>query len=210
MTAKKTAEERKAEILDATLRLADELGPDRLSTQAIAREVGLTQPGIFRHFPTKQAIWEAVGGTIATRMAEGWRTAIQGRDDPVERLRGLVISQLKLIQSTPAIPAILFSRELHAENDLLRKSVFYLLGRFHRALAEQVAQAQATVSLRGDIHPEDAAFLLVGLVQGLAVRWSLSGRSFGLVEEGARLLDVQLGMFSAQNGGPFGPNEALR
>jgi AcrR family transcriptional regulator len=200
MAVRKPAEERKAEILDAALRLADELGPDRLSTEAIAREVGLTQPAIFRHFPTKQAIWEAVASTIATRMAEGWRTAMQRRDDPVERLRGLILSQLKLIQTTPAIPAILFSRELHAENDLLRKSVFYLLGRFHRALAEQVAQAQAAGGLRTDVDSEDAAFLLVGLVQGLAVRWSLSGRSFGLVEEGARLLDVQVGMFSAPNG----------
>ena len=110
-----------------------------------------------------------------------------------------MLSQLKLIHSTPAIPAILFSRELHAENDLLRKSVFYLLGRFHRALADQVAQAQASGRLRRDVDSEDIAFLLVGLVQGLTVRWSLSGRSFGLVEEGARLLDVQLGMFSAPN-----------
>lgn len=209
MAERKPAEERKAEILDAALRLADELGPDRLSTEAIAREVGLTQPGIFRHFPTKQAIWEAVAGSIATRMAEGWQAAMQRRDDPVERLRGLMLSQLRLIQTTPAIPAILFSRELHAENDLLRKSVFYLLGRFHRALAEQVAQAQAAGSLRGDIGSEDAAFLLVGLVQGLAVRWSLSGRSFGLVEEGARLLEVQLAMFSAPNRGAV-MKEALK
>lgn len=125
---------------------------------------------------------------------------MQRRDDPIERLEGLVLLQLRLIHSTPAIPAILFSRELHAENDLLRKSVFYLLGRFHRAFADQVAQAHASGRLRGDVDSEDAAFLLVGLVQGLAVRWPLSGRSFGLVEEGARLLDVQLGMLSAPNG----------
>ena len=68
------------------------------------------------------------------------------------------------------------------------------------AAQAQVSQAQAAGGLRTDVDSEDAAFLLVGLVQGLAVRWSLSGRSFGLVEEGARLLDVQVGMFSAPNG----------
>jgi AcrR family transcriptional regulator len=197
MTKRKSAGERKSEILDATLRLADRLGPDRLSTEAIAREVGLTQPGIFRHFATKQAIWEAVADKIARTMTQSWLGALQRRKDPVERLQGLVLSQLRLIQSTPAIPAILFSRELHAENDLLRKSVFSLLGRFHGVLAEQIVQAQETGRVRTDVDPADAAFLVVGLVQGLAVRWSLSGRSFGLVEEGARLLDVQLALLSA-------------
>lgn len=72
MAVRKPAEEPKAEFLDAALRLADEIGPDRLSTESIGREVGLTQPGIW-HFPTKQAIWEAVAGSIATRMAEGWK-----------------------------------------------------------------------------------------------------------------------------------------
>ena len=57
---RKSAQERKAEILATALRLADELGPDRLTTAAIAEAVGLTQPGIFRHFPTKQALWQAV------------------------------------------------------------------------------------------------------------------------------------------------------
>lgn len=33
----------------SALRLADELGPDSLSVEAIARAVGLTQPGVFRH-----------------------------------------------------------------------------------------------------------------------------------------------------------------
>lgn len=44
--------------------------------------------------------------------------------------------------------------------------------------------------------PDDAAFLILGLVQGLAIRWSISGRSFDLAEEGSRLLDLQLRGFA--------------
>src|SRR5690606_25919120 len=40
--ARKAATTRKAERVVATLRLADELGPDRLTTQAVADAVGLT------------------------------------------------------------------------------------------------------------------------------------------------------------------------
>jgi AcrR family transcriptional regulator len=196
---RKTAEERKAEILQAAMRLADELGPDRLSTEAIARAVGLTQPGIFRHFPTKQAIWEAVASAISDRMEAAWTAATRHCTAPIDRLRGIIDAQFRLIQSTPAIPAILFSRELHAENDVLRKAVFRLMGRFHDEVAGEITAAQASGAFWQDLVPSDAAFLLIGLVQGTAVRWSLSGRSFDLPEEGVRLLDLQLQMFSIQS-----------
>lgn len=192
MRTRKPAETRKAEIIDATLRLADKLGPDRLTTETIADAVGLTQPGIFRHFPKKQDLWEAVAARVGSMMETRWKKA-QSVDAPsMDRIRALIGAQLRLIQSTPAIPAILFSRELHTKNKGLRKAFFGLMSRFHRMIADLVAQTRAAGELRGDLDPDDAAYLIIGLVQGLAVRWSISGRNFDLIEEGNRLLELQL------------------
>lgn len=196
MKMRKSAEERKNEIMASALRLADELGPDSLSVEAIARDVGLTQPGVFRHFPTKQAIWEAVTDTITDRMIDGWNTVYSRGGQPVEQLRELILTQFRLIHTTPAIPAILFSRELHAKNNRLRETVFNLLAQFHQAIASQVTKAQDAGTFRRDFNVNDVSFLLIGLVQGLAVRWSLSGRSFVLIDEGARLLDIQIQLFT--------------
>ena len=154
------------------MRLADELGPDRLSTEAIAQAVGLTQPGIFRHFPTKQAIWEAVAATITDRMAAGWLTVLDRGGTPIDRLRGLIGAQLRLIEATPAIPAILFSRELHAENDILRKSVLAVMNRFHATIAREIAGAQEERMFRRDFEPDDAAYRCSDLSRG----WRSVGR----------------------------------
>lgn len=199
MRTRKPAQTRKGEIVAATLKLADSLGPDGFTTAAIAEKVGLTQPAIFRHFPSKQKIWEAVADHIGTLMEERWRKALAGDLSPTQQLRLLVAAQLRLIQSTPAIPAILFSRELHAKNKGLRQAFFALLTRFHRVVAGLVGAAIAKGELRGDVEPDDAALLVIGLVQGLAVRWSISGRNFDLVEEGGRLLELQLDGFSSQS-----------
>lgn len=192
MRVRKSAEARKAEIIDATLRLADKVGPDRLTTEKIAEAVGLTQPGIFRHFPKKQDLWEAVAARVGSMMETRWKKAGNGDSPATDRIRALIGAQLRLIQSTPAIPAILFSRELHTKNKGLRSAFFGLMSRFHKLIAGQVAQACAAGELREDIDPDDAAFLIIGLVQGLAVRWSISGRKFDLTEEGNRLLELQL------------------
>ncbi|MBB5221875.1 AcrR family transcriptional regulator [Amaricoccus macauensis] len=192
MALRRTAEERRSEIVSAALRLADALGPDRLTTEVIAAEVGVSQPAIFRHFRTKQAIWLAVADNVADRMTAAWDDVLDRPSGPVERIGELVSAQLRLIEATPAIPAILFSRELHVENEGLRARFLELVGRFHQTIAGEVRRAQGEGEMTGDIDPNDIAFLLIGLVQGLALRWSLSRRRFGLEAEGARLLAVQL------------------
>jgi hypothetical protein len=75
---------------------------------------------------------------------------------------------------------------------------FGLMGRFQRTIAGLVNKARESGALRADLDADDAAFLVIGLVQGLAVRWSLSGRSFDLAQEGRRLLDLQLAGLGAQ------------
>jgi hypothetical protein len=48
------------------------------------------------------------------------------------------------------------------------------------------------------VAPADAALLVVSLVQGTAIRWSLGARRFALEAEGLRLLDVQLALFAGR------------
>jgi len=60
------------------------------------------------------------------------------------------------------------------------------------ARIEQNVPVEQAGDLRDTLDCNDAAFLLIGLIHGLAVRWSPSGCAFGLVGEGRRLLDVQL------------------
>ncbi len=198
---RKSATERKEEIIDATLRLAGEIGPDRLTTEDLAREVGISQPGIFRHFPTKGAIWEAVGRHIGKLLKTKMALTQSRKNMPIDNLKKFVIGHLAFIEKTPAIPAILFSRELHAENEHLRAFFASLIASRHKHFSELI-QAEVTVGqFKKTLNSDDAAYVILALIQGLAMRWSLNNRNFNLPKEGARLLDLQLEGFMA-NGEP--------
>ena len=194
---RKSADDRKAEIVATALRLADELGPDRLTTQAVADAVGLTQPAIFRHFPTKQALWQAVAEVITERMTNAWQGALAKEREPDRQLVALVLVQFRQIEANPAIPAILHSHELQTENSDLRQSFRVLMTRFQGLLQAELTRARDTGRVRSDLVPEDAAVLLISLIQGMALRWSLGDRSFPLATEGERLLDAQMRLFRA-------------
>jgi len=202
MRVRKSAEERKSEIVETALRLADKVGPDRLSTETIAKAINITQAAIFRHFPTKQDMWEAVATQIGEKFQKRWLIVDSPEASAPEKLQALIAAQLKLIQSTPAIAAILLSRELHAENQRLRKLFYGMMERFHELITRYIEEGEESCDFQGDLDPRDAAFLVIGLVQGLVLRWSLSGREFDLEEEGSRLLSVLLATFGASSRPP--------
>lgn len=192
---RKSAEARKAEIVDAALHLAAEIGPDRLTTERLAAEIGLSQPGVFRHFPTKAGIWEAVAARIADMLRQNAARHSGEDGDPAERLQNLVVRQLTFLEATPAIPAILFSRELHAENEELRSFFVGLMGNLQRHFSALIEAEMDAGRFDKTLDPGDAATLILALIQGLAMRWSLNARDFDLAGEGARLLKLQLNGF---------------
>ncbi len=189
---RKSGQLRKAEIVAAVLGLADRIGPDRVTTGAAAAAVGVSQAALFRHFPTKDAMWLAVADHVAGELTIGWEQALAGTDDPVDRLKALMAAQLKQIVATPALPMLLFSRELNVGNDDLRMAFRDVLMRFQALIVIELARGQDIGSLRRDVTPADAAVLLTSLVQGMAIRWSLGSRSFSLIDEGMRLFEAQL------------------
>jgi|TARA_R110002012_G_scaffold208475_3_gene378586 AcrR family transcriptional regulator len=200
MSGRQSAEERKTQIMAEVLRLADEIGPDRLSTTDVARVIGISQPAIFRHFPTKGALWLAVAEDIANRLQGSWAEAEAGAAGPQARLRALIGAQLSSISETPALPSVLFSRELQVDNPALRDVFRGLLGAFQGRLVAVIRDLQAVGDMKRDVSPEDIAILLTSLVQGVAIRWTLGARGFALVPEGLRLFDVQMELLRAKEG----------
>ena len=195
---RKSAELRKAEIVAAVLDLADRIGPDRVTTGAAAAAVGVSQAALFRHFPTKDALWRAVADHVAGELSIEWERALAETDDPIDRLKALMGAQLGQIVATPTLPMLLFSRELNVGNEDLRAAFRGLLMKFQGLIVAELARGQDAGFLRREVAAEDAAVLLTSLVQGMAIRWSLGARNFSLIGEGKRLLDVQLRLLAVK------------
>ena len=192
---RKSAQERKLEIIQAVIRIVADVGPDKLSTQKIADEIGVTQPAIYRHFSDKSEIWLAVAEYITGEMRNEVQQALRTRRAPVDTLRMLVQTHLGFIEKTPSIPAILFSRELHADNEGLRKYFEGLMEDRKRVFTDLIKAQVQSGDFRDTLDVSDAANLILALVQGLAMRWSLNDQNFNLSQEGQQLFDLQIQAF---------------
>jgi AcrR family transcriptional regulator len=102
--------DRKQELLDAALALADEKGLDAVSMRAVAQRAGLTAMALYPHVGTKAALLDGMMGRLLSRMLpDEAGPAAPGRDWR-ERLRHLAWSARSLVREHPWAAGLLFSR----------------------------------------------------------------------------------------------------
>ena len=86
-------EERRQEIIDTALTLADTLGLDRLTSRDVAQAMGVTSPLVHHYFPTVDELIVAVFQQHAENQLAAEHRVIEGLP-PTEALRALVGHQL--------------------------------------------------------------------------------------------------------------------
>ena len=99
-----SAEARRAATVEAVIQLAAQTPPSEITTTAIAQHMGVTQGALFKHFPTKEAILEAVMVWVAEHL-------LSRVDEAAHAAQAHGLMAPTAIQ-TQAIPAILDGRDL--------------------------------------------------------------------------------------------------
>lgn len=191
MRTRKPASVRKTEITRMALELAFEVGPDRVTTAMIAERMGLTQPAIYKHFPSKEDLWNTVTDDLCLRVENNIHSANDQRL-PIDRLRQLLMGQLQLLHDYPALPEIMVMRDPNAGATAVRTRVTTCMGGLRAAIHRTISEAQIMGKIRSDLEVEDCTNLLVGVVQGLALRLLRFREPENFLSTGARLLDLQL------------------
>jgi AcrR family transcriptional regulator len=78
MASRSTAEERREDVLQAALIEFASGGLDGTSTDAIARRAGISQPYLFRLYPTKKELFVAAVERTFQRVQQAFREAAEG------------------------------------------------------------------------------------------------------------------------------------
>jgi len=99
-TERKTAEERREQVLEAALDVFAEHGLAGASTDEIARRAGISQPYLFRLFRTKKELFIAASERCFHETAEIFALAAEGKTGE-EALHAMGKAYSELIRSNP-------------------------------------------------------------------------------------------------------------
>ena len=194
MRARKSSENRKNEVLGATLDLAFEVGPGNVTTGMIAKRLGLTQPAVYKHFPKKEDIWHEITSTLCTQIRENIALAAQAGDPPLANLKRLILGHLQLITKTPALPEIIIARDPGSNITEARHHIHAAMGEFRESLRRKLDAAGKAGQLRSGLDIGDAEMLVFGVIQSLVLRVIVTRNPTLLEQDGERLFDLQLSL----------------
>jgi AcrR family transcriptional regulator len=174
MTSKQPTLARQAQITDAALRLIGLRGIADLTMAHLAAEVGVSTGALFRHFPSREAILEAVA-IRATELAAA--ATPPATLPPLERLTGLTEARMALMEQRPEMVAILFSEQLMlalppAAVDRLQ-DIVVTTGAF---VAQALQEARQAGHVRDDLPLPHLVAITMGTIRHLVF---LSGTTLG-------------------------------
>src|ERR1700757_511749 len=143
-------------VLEAAKAVFSKGGADA-GLEAVAKRAGVGIGTLYRHFPTREALFEAVYRHEVQQLSE---LAEQLKDEtsPVEALRRWLHSDIELVATKKGMSAAL-ALAVHGSSALNADS----LERLAKAVGVLLDRAVATGEIRSDISPKDLLRALVGM-----------------------------------------------
>lgn len=184
------SDERRAVTVDAVVKLAGSQDPGAITTAAIAKHMNLTQGALFRHFPSKAAVWQAVMEWGTERLMGRIERAALGVDSPLAALEAMFLSHAEFAAEHPGIPKIMFGELQRAEVTPAKRIAKALLQRYGQRLREVIEAGKACGELAADLDVEAAAMLFIGTIQGLVMQSMLAGDVSHIREAAPRVFAI--------------------
>ena len=143
-------------VLEAAKAVFSAGGPDA-SLEAVAKRAGVGIGTLYRHFPTREALFEAVYRREVQQLGE-LAEALKSEASPVDALRRWLKSNVEFVATKKGMSAAL-ALAMHSSSELTA----YSFERLTKAVGALLARAVAAGEIRSDISPEDLLRALVGM-----------------------------------------------
>ena len=185
-------QERQIEIVAAALRLSRDRSPALITTGDIAAAVGVTQGAVFKHFPTKEAIWIAAMAWVRERLLAALTLAAQESSTPLAGLEAVFDAHVAFVTSHAGVPRLIFHELQQAADSAVKQELRTLLQAYRKLLTGLLGAAVERGEVPADLDREAAATLFVGIVQGLVMQSMVSGKPVTLKAQADRVFAIYL------------------
>ena len=173
---RQATEVRQVHLLEAALNLAAQRSPAAITTGELARTVGISQGGVFRHFVSKEAIWLAAMDWATRTLMQQLQEAAETADSPLMALKAVFMAHVDFVIAHPGVPRIIFQELQQAQDTPLKASVRTLMQQYRELLAGLLLRAREQGQLAPVVDLQAAAVLFIGSIQGLVMQSMLRGQ----------------------------------
>ncbi|MFT5709454.1 MAG: TetR/AcrR family transcriptional regulator [Halioglobus sp.] len=167
--------QRRQQILEALAHILEVNPGERITTAGLAREVGVSEAALYRHFPSKSKMFEGLIDFVEETMFSRINLILAEEQTALKRCQKILTLLLTFTARNPGITRILTGDALAGESERLHHRVAQLFDRIETQLKQVVREAEMREGLRPVISAGAAANLLLASAEGRISQFVRSG-----------------------------------
>lgn len=164
MVAKRSSKSQ--DILQALALMLESSRGGRITTAALASELGCSEAALYRHFPSKTKMYEGLIDFIEETIFARVKTIINDEPDAINQCYRILSLCLTFAEKNAGISRILHGDALAGENQRLQQRVAQLFSRLESQLKQIIRQAELNQGITINPSPAIAVDLMINLVEG--------------------------------------------
>ncbi len=157
---------RREQILQALAAMLETHPGSRITTSALAAEVGVSEAALYRHFPSKAKMLEGLIEYMEESLFPRMKRAIDEHDSVAERCSAILQLLLLFAERNPGFARLLVGDALQGEDDRLRERIRQLFDRIETELRSVIRTWAATQVPAPKTPAATAANLLLACAEG--------------------------------------------
>ena len=173
MTSKNKASEtrnakvsRKQQILQALAEMLEQTPGGRVTTAGLAKQVGVSEAALYRHFPSKAKMFDGLIEFIEETIFSRINIILADNNTTESRCRNTLHLLLTFTERNPGITRILTGDPLSGESDRLRVRVAQFFDRFETQLRQMLRESELRDGSILKVETKIAANLMLAIVEG--------------------------------------------
>ena len=158
--------QRREEILQTLARLLEDRAAGPITTARLAAEVGVSEAALYRHFPSKAKIYDALVDFIEESIFPRITSILSNEQSGVERCRRIAELILAFSAANPGLTRILSGHALVGENERLRVRVTKFFDRIETQIKQILREANLGNGIRASLTIDVTANQIMTMIEG--------------------------------------------
>ena len=169
-----TTQHRKQQILEVLAKMLEEAPDTRITTARLAASVGVSEAALYRHFPSKSKMFEALLSFAEEALFARIGRLSSEQVGALNQCQGLLRLYLEFCERNPGITRLLTGRALTGESHRLHQQVAQLYERLETQLKQYLREAELREGLRPQLPVATTANLIMASAEGRVTQFCRS------------------------------------
>jgi len=157
---------RREQILQCLVAMLENDPGARITTAALAKMVGVSEAALYRHFPSKAKMFEALIDFIEETVFSRTNMITKSESPSVRQCEQILTLVLTFVERNPGMARILTGDALAGESERLRASINQFFQRLETQLKQVLREAELKEGLRTQTTASATANLMIATVEG--------------------------------------------